>query len=59
MIPIFHQSGKIIGFGGRIIGKDDPAKYLNSPETILYKAILVWYTHIQGPHKKGGICCSG
>ena len=37
MIPIFHQSGKIIGFGGRIIGKDDPAKYLNSPETILYK----------------------
>ena len=43
MIPIFHQSGKIIGFGGRIIGKDDPAKYLNSPETILYKKSNIFY----------------
>ncbi|MEL1230561.1 MAG: DNA primase, partial [Candidatus Neomarinimicrobiota bacterium] len=43
MFPIFHPSGKPIGFGGRIFGKEDPAKYLNSPETPLYKKSNVFY----------------
>jgi len=43
MFPIFHPSGKPIGFGGRIFGKEDPAKYLNSPETPLYKKSDVFY----------------
>ena len=37
MFPIRDRQGRIIGFGGRILG-DTPPKYLNSPETsIFYK----------------------
>ncbi len=36
MIPLKDLYGNIIGFGGRIIGEGEP-KYLNSPETPLYK----------------------
>ena len=43
MFPIFHPSGKPIAFGGRIHNGDDPAKYLNSPETPLYKKSNVFY----------------
>lgn len=32
MFPIRDQRGRIIGFGGRVLGDDKP-KYLNSPET--------------------------
>lgn len=35
MFPIFDPQGRVVGFGGRIIGKGEP-KYLNSPETILF-----------------------
>jgi DNA primase len=35
MFPIWDGSGALIGFGGRALG-DDPAKYLNSPETPLF-----------------------
>jgi len=37
MFPISNPSGKVIAFGGRIFSSNDPAKYLNSPETPLYK----------------------
>ena len=47
MFPIYHQSGKSIAFGGRIFNSDDPAKYLNSPETPLYRKSEVFY----GLHK--------
>ena len=43
MFPIYHQSGKAIAFGGRIFNSDDPAKYLNSPETPLYRKSEVFY----------------
>jgi len=43
MFPVFNSSGKVIAFGGRIFEKDDPAKYLNSPETPLYKKSDVFY----------------
>ncbi len=36
MFPLKDLYGKIIGFAGRVIGEDQP-KYLNSPETELYK----------------------
>ena len=36
MFPIRSLKGQIIGFGGRVIDKGDP-KYLNSPETVLFK----------------------
>lgn len=38
MFPIMDVRGKVIGFGGRVMGDGEP-KYLNSPETmILIKA---------------------
>ena len=36
MFPITDRRGRVIGFGGRIIGSGEP-KYLNSPETLLFK----------------------
>ena len=35
MFPIRDSTKRIIGFGGRTLG-DDPAKYLNTPETVLF-----------------------
>ncbi len=36
MFPIFNSAGKVIAFGGRDL-KGAPAKYINSPESALYK----------------------
>ena len=35
MFPIIDASSRVIGFGGRTLG-DDPAKYMNSPTTIIF-----------------------
>ncbi|MBO9579975.1 MAG: DNA primase [Sphingobium sp.] len=35
MIPIRDQRGRVIAFGGRILGQGEP-KYLNSPETPIF-----------------------
>ncbi len=35
IFPIFNVTGKIIGFGGRVLDDSSP-KYMNSPETPLY-----------------------
>jgi DNA primase len=38
VFPIYNVSGKVLGFGGRIIKTDTKApKYLNSPETVVYE----------------------
>ncbi|MEK7185395.1 MAG: DNA primase [Patescibacteria group bacterium] len=38
VFPIWNASGKIVAFSGRIFPNDDSApKYLNSPETVLFK----------------------
>ncbi len=36
IFPISDAAGAVIGFGGRAIDPDDPAKYLNSPDTPLF-----------------------
>jgi len=37
MFPIIDVRGNVIGFGGRVIKKDsEDAKYLNSPETLIF-----------------------
>jgi len=37
MFPIRDESSRIIAFGGRVMpGSEDPAKYLNSPETPVF-----------------------
>jgi DNA primase len=36
MIPIRDLTGRLIGFGGRILGPGEP-KYLNSPESVVFR----------------------
>jgi len=43
MFPIHDESGRIIAFGGRALAADDEPKYLNSPETAIYKKSRVLY----------------
>jgi DNA primase len=43
MFPIHNESGKVIGFGGRAMKSGDEPKYLNSPETALYRKSYVLY----------------
>ena len=37
IFPIKNLSGQVIAFGGRIIGDEDAAKYINSTDSPLYK----------------------
>ena len=43
MFPIPDLRGRIIAFGGRALSSDQPAKYLNSPETRLFHKGNVLY----------------
>jgi DNA primase len=42
MVPITSSTGRVIGFGGRTLG-DDPAKYINSPESPVYQKSQVLF----------------
>jgi DNA primase len=42
IFPISNEAGKVIAFGGRAMGDDQP-KYLNSPETPIYSKSNVLY----------------
>jgi DNA primase len=44
MFPIHSASGRVIGFGGRILGSDKShAKYVNSPESEIYNKSKTLY----------------
>ncbi|HEX5027163.1 MAG TPA: DNA primase [Agriterribacter sp.] len=44
IFPIHNNTGKIIGFGARIIGKNDRApKYINTPENEIYSKSKILY----------------
>lgn len=44
IFPVHNNSGKIIGFGARVIGKADKApKYINTPENELYIKSKILY----------------
>ncbi|MCU0660521.1 MAG: DNA primase [Candidatus Pacebacteria bacterium] len=48
MFPIFDAQGRVVAFSGRIFDltgkqKDDIAKYVNSPETVLYNKSKILY----------------
>lgn len=44
MFPIHSMSGRVLGFGGRILGSDKKvAKYVNSPESEVYHKSKVLY----------------
>jgi len=36
IFPILNISGYVIGFGGRALDSNDPAKYINSPDSKIY-----------------------
>lgn len=44
IFPVHNNSGKVIGFGARVIGKADKApKYINTPENELYVKSKILY----------------
>ena len=44
MFPITNPMGKVVGFGGRILGnRKDIAKYINSPESDIYHKSQILY----------------
>jgi DNA primase len=44
VFPIHNQSGKVIGFGARVIGRNDKApKYINTPENEVYVKSRILY----------------
>ncbi|GEM_PF-834153 len=44
MFPILDEQERVIGFSGRVLpGNDSKAKYVNSPETLLFKKSRVLY----------------
>jgi len=55
MFPIADARGRVIAFGGRILGDGEP-KYLNSPETALFHkgAVLYGLKLAGGPARKAG-----
>jgi DNA primase len=59
MFPILSHTGRVLGFGGRILNKDTKtAKYLNSPESIIYykSKILYGIFHAKGYIAKADEC---
>ena len=46
LFPIHDLRGRVVGFGGRILGEGEP-KYLNSPDTpIFHKGQLLYNLHV-------------
>jgi len=45
IFPVFHQTGRIVGFGGRILpnSSKELAKYINSPDTQVYHKSQILY----------------
>ncbi len=48
IFPIHNLSGRVIGFGARMLGKQkEQPKYINSPETVIYHKSQVLYGMFQ------------
>lgn len=43
MFPIHSDTGKLVGFAGRAMAKGEEPKYLNSPETTIYRKSQILY----------------
>jgi DNA primase len=60
--PIFSSSGRVIGFGGRVLDDSRTPKYLNSPETELFKKgenLYGLYQTQDGIRRNGGLMVEG
>ena len=60
MFPIKNQAGKVIAFGGRVMGDGEP-KYLNSPETAVFNKSTNLYAFdmAKASRSKYFILCEG
>ena len=60
MFPIQDMGGRVIAFGGRVIGEGEP-KYLNSPETPIFDKSrnLYGFNHARSSRKNRMILCEG
>jgi len=62
MFPIHDPKGRLVGFGGRILGPGEP-KYLNSPETPLFSKGRLLYPWVQAKEALGkrreALVCEG
>lgn len=60
MFPIKNQAGKVIGFGGRVMGDGEP-KYLNSQETPVFNKSTNLYAFDLAKQSRSGyfILCEG
>ena len=57
IFPIFDYNNKVIGFGGRALGQNYLAKYINSPETEFFKKGFNLYNlnNAKNENKQSGI----
>ena len=60
MFPIVSERGRVIGFGGRVMGDGEP-KYLNSPETEIFnkRRNLYGISFAKRSRRKSLILCEG
>lgn len=60
MIPILDINGKVIAFGGRVLGDGKP-KYLNTSDTMVFDKShnLFAMNFARRSRRKGFICCEG
>ncbi|MBQ9463442.1 MAG: DNA primase [Bacteroidales bacterium] len=58
MFPIHSVSGRVLAFSGRTLHADNPAKYVNSPETEIYvksrNLLGIWFA--KGEMSRSGKC---
>ncbi len=64
MFPICNESGRVIGFSGRVLpGDSSPAKYINSPETVVFKKSRVLFGLNKARksivHQQRAVLCEG
>ncbi len=43
VFPVFDLQGRVVGFGGRVLDPQDSPKYLNSPDTPVFKKSQLLY----------------
>ncbi len=43
IFPVFDLQGRVVGFGGRVLDPQDSPKYLNSPDTPVFKKSQLLY----------------
>jgi DNA primase len=64
IFPIYDEKDRIAGFGGRVLDPDaKAAKYLNSPESPIFKKSRLLYGYSKAKHsiarKNGSFLCEG